>query len=335
MKRDLTIGARACCARRARPRPGRARQDGRRRKQRAGAAIRSRSDVAQTAAEPLGARERHRRRRSTRRITSGSFTAARARSTPRKSTRRPNRRSAECCIPAPPVIEFDQQGNVVHAWGGPGRGLRVAGVQPRHHHRLQRHRLDRRQRRQRRPDPEVHARRQVRQAVRVLVRQRRQQRPVGVQQGRQDVSRRAEQRGLRGGWLRQQARRRHRHGHRARSSATGAPTGTSRATRRSAPTIRRRRPRSSSGTPSTAPSCRATTWSTSAIASTIGSRCSRRRASSSRRPSSRRTPAATASVWDIAFSRDAAAEILLPGRRRQREGPGVRSPVVDRTDGVR
>jgi DNA-binding beta-propeller fold protein YncE len=27
---------------------------------------------------------------------------------------------ADCCIPAPGVIEFDQQGNVVQAWGGPG-----------------------------------------------------------------------------------------------------------------------------------------------------------------------------------------------------------------------
>ena len=30
---------------------------------------------------------------------------------------------AECCVGAPPVIEFDQQGNVVHAWGGPGAGF--------------------------------------------------------------------------------------------------------------------------------------------------------------------------------------------------------------------
>jgi DNA-binding beta-propeller fold protein YncE len=30
---------------------------------------------------------------------------------------------ADCCIPAPPVIEFDQLGNVVHAWGGPGQGF--------------------------------------------------------------------------------------------------------------------------------------------------------------------------------------------------------------------
>ena len=29
--------------------------------------------------------------------------------------------TASCCYPAPPVIEFDSQGNVVHAWGGPGK----------------------------------------------------------------------------------------------------------------------------------------------------------------------------------------------------------------------
>ncbi len=27
-----------------------------------------------------------------------------------------------CCVPAPPVIEFDREGNVVRAWGGPGEG---------------------------------------------------------------------------------------------------------------------------------------------------------------------------------------------------------------------
>jgi hypothetical protein len=30
---------------------------------------------------------------------------------------------ADCCNAAPPVIEFDPQGNVVHAWGGPGEGF--------------------------------------------------------------------------------------------------------------------------------------------------------------------------------------------------------------------
>src|SRR5690606_38889558 len=30
--------------------------------------------------------------------------------------------TADCCYPAPPVIEFDSQGKVVRAWGGPGQG---------------------------------------------------------------------------------------------------------------------------------------------------------------------------------------------------------------------
>ena len=29
---------------------------------------------------------------------------------------------SKCCVPAPPVIEFDRNGNVVQAWGGPGNG---------------------------------------------------------------------------------------------------------------------------------------------------------------------------------------------------------------------
>ncbi len=33
-----------------------------------------------------------------------------------------NPQVAECCIPAPPVIEFDAQGNLVQAWGGPANG---------------------------------------------------------------------------------------------------------------------------------------------------------------------------------------------------------------------
>jgi DNA-binding beta-propeller fold protein YncE len=30
---------------------------------------------------------------------------------------------SDCCIPAPPVMEFDSQGNVLQAWGGPGEGF--------------------------------------------------------------------------------------------------------------------------------------------------------------------------------------------------------------------
>lgn len=29
---------------------------------------------------------------------------------------------SKCCFPAPPVIEFDESGNVLRAWGGPGEG---------------------------------------------------------------------------------------------------------------------------------------------------------------------------------------------------------------------
>jgi DNA-binding beta-propeller fold protein YncE len=29
---------------------------------------------------------------------------------------------AECCIPAPPILEFDQTGTLIHSWGGPGQG---------------------------------------------------------------------------------------------------------------------------------------------------------------------------------------------------------------------
>jgi hypothetical protein len=32
-------------------------------------------------------------------------------------------KKGDCCIPAPPVIEFDQAGNVVQAWGGNGPGF--------------------------------------------------------------------------------------------------------------------------------------------------------------------------------------------------------------------
>lgn len=28
----------------------------------------------------------------------------------------------DCCVPAPPVLEFDQQGNLLNSWGGPGPG---------------------------------------------------------------------------------------------------------------------------------------------------------------------------------------------------------------------
>jgi len=29
---------------------------------------------------------------------------------------------AECCVPAPPILEFDQAGTLIQSWGGPGQG---------------------------------------------------------------------------------------------------------------------------------------------------------------------------------------------------------------------
>jgi len=31
--------------------------------------------------------------------------------------------AADCCLPAPPVLEFDAEGNLVRSWGGPGQGF--------------------------------------------------------------------------------------------------------------------------------------------------------------------------------------------------------------------
>ena len=31
-------------------------------------------------------------------------------------------KTADCCAPAPPVLEFDQAGNLLQSWGGPGQG---------------------------------------------------------------------------------------------------------------------------------------------------------------------------------------------------------------------
>lgn len=33
-----------------------------------------------------------------------------------------NGNAAECCVPAPPILEFDPEGNLVNSWGGPGEG---------------------------------------------------------------------------------------------------------------------------------------------------------------------------------------------------------------------
>lgn len=41
---------------------------------------------------------------------------------PKESYAAQNPPGAECCVSAPPVLEFDQAGNLLRAWGGPGQG---------------------------------------------------------------------------------------------------------------------------------------------------------------------------------------------------------------------
>ena len=54
--------------------------------------------------------------------------------------------TAMCCAPAPPVLEFDQDGNLLRHWGGEGKRLRLAGFEPWDYDRLQRQCVDRGQR---------------------------------------------------------------------------------------------------------------------------------------------------------------------------------------------
>ena len=75
-------------------------------------------------------------------------------------------KDAECCAGAPPVLEFAQDGRLLRHWGGPRVGIRMAGLESRHHDRLQRQRMDWWQRRIRFARAEVHKRRQVSGAVR-------------------------------------------------------------------------------------------------------------------------------------------------------------------------
>ncbi len=55
-------------------------------------------------------------------ITSGWSTAARPRSLSTEKGLELQPPTSECCAGAPPVLEFDPEGNLVGHWGGPGEG---------------------------------------------------------------------------------------------------------------------------------------------------------------------------------------------------------------------
>ena len=80
------------------------------------------------------------------RTMSGSSSAREASPTTRRR-RSLNPPTSKCCVPAPPVIEFDQDGNVVQAGAARARAM-TGRKRARHLRRPQRLRLDRRQRRE-------------------------------------------------------------------------------------------------------------------------------------------------------------------------------------------
>ena len=126
----------------------------------AGADLRSRSVLAEAAAEPLGDRldDRPLGGRAGQRLDDpspehgrGQLQGGRHHGRRRQGQRRrgaagraPAAAAAdptpigECCKVAPPVLVYDQAGNLVKSWGGPGQGLRLAGQQSRHHGRSRR-----------------------------------------------------------------------------------------------------------------------------------------------------------------------------------------------------
>ena len=65
----------------------------------------------------------------------------------REGARASIRRATKCCKPAPPVLEFDQDGTLLRVLGRPGRRATTGRERARHPGRPQRLRLDRRQRR--------------------------------------------------------------------------------------------------------------------------------------------------------------------------------------------
>ena len=174
-----------------------------------------------------------------------------------------------------------QPGNLLAPLGRAGRGLRVAGVEPRHHRSTTRATSGSAAT----AATDAHILKFTQDGKFLMQigkpgQSKRQQRHRELRPAREDLRRREGQRGVRRRRLRQQARRRHRRRHRQVQALLGRlrqQAGRHQLRRATIPT---RRPRSSSASRCTAPSCRTTAWSTSATAPTTASRCSSRTASS-------------------------------------------------------
>ena len=209
------------------------------------------------------------------------------------------------------------------AWCRPGAapatGLRLVHQRARHLRRSQGLRLARRQRRDGRPDPEIHPRRQIRAADRPSRRRDRQQRRDPARPPRRHAARPGRQRALRRRRLWQPPRSSCSTPTPAPTSATGAPMACRRPTT-TWPTTRRPRRRASSAIRCIASSCPATAWSMSATARTTASRCSATTAASSPSGSSARKRAALAASGTWPCSPDAAQSVPVQRRWHQRRG---------------
>ena len=228
----------------------------------------------------LGSSDRRDGRRAGPRLHHPSRRRARSTSGPRSALATSPPTAEQCCLPAPPVLEFDPAGNLVGHWGGPGQGYEwpasnhgitvdhkgnvwIGGNAAKDAHVLK-----------------FTQGREVPDADRAPGQEHGQQRHGELRAGGEDLRRPEGQRGLRRRRLRQQARGRHRRRHRQVQAVLGRLRQQARRHRPRQRTIPTPRPRSSSAPRCTAPSSRTTGSCTSATARTIGSRCSRRTARS-------------------------------------------------------
>ena len=235
-----------------------------------------------------------------------------------------------CCKKAPPIIEFDQQGNLLRHWGGKdGAGYQWPGVEPRHHDRPQGQHLDRRQRqRQRRPRAEVHAGRQVPAAGRHQAGRARP--PTATRTDRfylvakVFVDDKTNEVFVADGYGNKRVvvidgdtgKFKRFWGAYGNKPDDEADAG--------AATRRGRRRRSSSAARCTAPTSRTTTSSTSATAPAIGMQVFTKEGKFVKEVFVAPDSLGDGSTWDVAFSKDAAAEISLHRGRPQPEAAHLR-----------
>ena len=157
----------------------------------------------------------------------------------------------KCCKVAPPVLVYDQAGNLVKSWGGPGQGYDWPDSNHGITVDLERQRLAGRQRPEGHPGPEVQRRRHVPVSARQARRPQRQQRRRELLAAHEDVRRRGGQRDVHRRRVRQPPRHRVRRRHRQVQAALGRLRQQAERRTRARVQPRRARRRSSS-TPCTA-----------------------------------------------------------------------------------